>query len=154
MITDIAHSLSLQCRYNGHTAWFYSVAQHCWLLSLAVPDHLKRCALLHDAAEAYIGDLILPLKSEMPEFRQWDDLMTRTIFERFDIDYGLMEEFSQYDRGISIDEMKVLMHKVDPTLDKYKEVGVNIQEMSPRTAFNRYLQRFQSLWPNEWPNVA
>src|SRR4051794_36829357 len=79
LITDIFHSLAMQCRYNGHTAYFYSVAQHCWLLSLVVPAHLQRVALLHDAAEAYIGDIVAPLKDEMPGFRVWDERLTAMI---------------------------------------------------------------------------
>lgn len=62
-IADIAHSLALQCRYNGHSSGFYSVARH----SILVAERLKGtehelAGLLHDAAEAYLGDLVRPLK--------------------------------------------------------------------------------------------
>ena len=65
---DIAHSLSMQCRFNGHTSMFYSVAQHCSLVAALVPDEHQLAALLHDATEAYVGDLVRPLKQGMREF--------------------------------------------------------------------------------------
>lgn len=61
-IEDIAHALSMICRYAGHSKFFYSVAQHCYLASFLCPDHLRLAVLLHDAAEAYLGDVTKPLK--------------------------------------------------------------------------------------------
>ncbi len=63
-IEDIAHSLAYQCRYTGHTRQFYSVAQHCVLM--AMNDDLpgdSLVKLLHDADEAYIGDIARPWKN-------------------------------------------------------------------------------------------
>ncbi|MCY1366462.1 hypothetical protein D9M69_533590 [compost metagenome] len=65
--TDIAHSLSMQCRFNGHTRSFYSVAQHCCLVADLVPAEHQLAALLHDATEAYVGDMVRPLKDGMRE---------------------------------------------------------------------------------------
>lgn len=61
-ITDIAHALSMICRYNGHVPSFYTVAQHSVLVSRAVAPGWEREALMHDAAEAYVGDLTRPVK--------------------------------------------------------------------------------------------
>jgi hypothetical protein len=77
-IADIAHGLSLQCRYNGHTKDFYSVAQHSVLVSRHCESMTKNridCVaislwgLLHDAAESYLGDMVRPLKRSMPAYR-------------------------------------------------------------------------------------
>ena len=66
-IEDIAHSLSQQCRFNGRTKFFYSVAQHCLMVSWMLKDaghspRMQLLGLLHDATEAYTGDIIKPLK--------------------------------------------------------------------------------------------
>jgi hypothetical protein len=75
-LEDIAHALSMKCRYAGHGAKFYSIAEHSVLLAQAVDKgyvpgirrDLQRQALLHDAAEAYLADIPRPVKNSI---RQW-----------------------------------------------------------------------------------
>ncbi len=93
---DLAHSLSMQCRFNGHTSSFYSVAQHCLLVAELVPEEHKLAALLHDATEAYVGDLVRPLKESMRECARYEgtkcmydcteEYVWEAICQRFDLD--------------------------------------------------------------------
>ena len=64
-IEDIAHGLAYTCRFNGQSTAFYSVAQHSLMVADLVADELKLEALMHDAAEAYLGDVVKPLKEAL-----------------------------------------------------------------------------------------
>ena len=61
-IEDIAHALAMTCRYNGHCSEFYSVAQHSCIVSDLCEERWKMAGLMHDAAEAYLGDVVSPVK--------------------------------------------------------------------------------------------
>ena len=89
-IEDIAHALALTCRYNGHTPYPYSVAQHCVLASRMAPPGLELEALLHDAQEAYVGDMPSPLKKMLPGYQVVEDMVERVIRKK----YGLPTEFT------------------------------------------------------------
>ena len=65
-VKDITFSLAHICRFNGHSKKHYSVAQHSVLVAQRFNDpKLRLYALLHDAHEAYTGDITSPLKLYM-----------------------------------------------------------------------------------------
>ncbi|MGZ2749917.1 phosphohydrolase [Burkholderia stagnalis] len=82
-IRDIAHALAWQCRFNGHTRTFYSVADHSIRVATQLPAPLRLAGLLHDAAEAYLGDLIQPVKALVPGFAVLEQSVWEAIASRF-----------------------------------------------------------------------
>jgi 5'-deoxynucleotidase YfbR-like HD superfamily hydrolase len=66
LLEDIAHQLAFNCRWNGATKTYFSVAEHCCMMYDEAPTELKAVALFHDAEEAYWGDIIKPLKNLLP----------------------------------------------------------------------------------------
>lgn len=100
-IVDIAHALSNICRYGGHADWFFSVAQHCTLMSHYCPAPLAAACLMHDAAEAYVGDLVRPIKedTELGEiFSGVEDPLLAMIFEKYRIPVEHLHLVEYWDR--------------------------------------------------------
>jgi 5'-deoxynucleotidase YfbR-like HD superfamily hydrolase len=98
-IKDIAHGLSHVCRFGGQVRYHYSVAQHSILVMKLAPDHLKFAALMHDATEAYLGDVIKPLKNVIGKaYTDIEDRFERVICERFSLTKEELEAIKPYDK--------------------------------------------------------
>ena len=120
-INDIAHALSNICRYNGHSKRFYSVAEHSLYVSDYCFDHFSTTSalygLLHDASEAYICDLVRPLKYEH-EFIFYRDLeakLQKAIYAKFGLDDSFTELTHRVkfaDDIMLITEAQILMYDV------------------------------------------
>src|SRR4051812_23383484 len=79
-IKDIAHALSMNCRYTGHCSRFYSVAEHSVHVSnLLKGTSLELAGLLHDASEAYITDIASPIKQFLPDYLMMEDKLMAVI---------------------------------------------------------------------------
>jgi hypothetical protein len=109
-IKDIAHSLSQLCRFTGHCEPFYSVAQHSVLVSEEVPREHKLAGLLHDAVEAYIGDIASPLKWELgPRVHELEDGIARVIFAKYGVPWPMHACIKRADLGLLATEGRDLM---------------------------------------------
>ena len=144
---DIAHSLSLLCRYGGHVDRFYSVAEHCVLLSEAVAPEHALAALLHDATEAYAVDVPRPLKRQLAGYREIEEQVWYAIAYRFSLDLALPVEVKDADNRILLTERDALMSRtVHPwSQDGLAPLPVTITGWSPPDAEARYLARFAEL---------
>ena len=88
-INDIAWSLSKTIRYNGHIKYDYTVARHSIIMSYYVDLEHAMEALLHDAGEAYVGDLVAPLKEISAEFEKIEDAITAQIMKKYNNGIGV-----------------------------------------------------------------
>jgi len=118
-IEDIAHSLSLLCRANGHFDYFFSIAQHsinCANEAKArkYPVRIQLALLLHDASEAYISDITRPVKQHLSDYRQIEECLQKTIYIKF-LGSILQEDdellLKQIDNDMLVSEFNNLMSK-------------------------------------------
>jgi len=96
-IEDIAHGLSMTPRFGGQLNGFLSVAQHCCMVASYVPDEHKLAALLHDASEAYLGDMPSPFKKLMHDFQMHENRLMRVIAEKYGFDFPLHKSVKDAD---------------------------------------------------------
>lgn len=147
---DIAHALSLICRYGGHVDRFYSVAEHCFLLSHAVAPKHALWALLHDATEAYVGDMVRPLKHYMADYCEVEDRVAWAIAERFKLDPTMPTEVKDADNRILLDERAVLMpgtrHPWVQDTNGTQPLDVLVSGWDPKYAEHMYIRRLNELW--------
>lgn len=156
-IHDIAHSLSMQCRFNGHIRWFYSVAEHSVNVSNEVDEQYAMAALLHDASEAYIGDLVSPLKAKLPDYQEIEHRLDHTIRRRYQIEsYDPIQddEVKRADRAMCVLEGRALLP--NPSLVDEWDFSHNplfsttrkshvLRGLSPEAAKMSFLKRFDEL---------
>jgi hypothetical protein len=136
-ICDIAHATSNLCRFTGHARHFYSVAQHCVLVSQLVPIGLEQYGLLHDAAEAYVNDLSTPIKhhEEMRFYRNIEARIETMIFARFGLQDLPRPEVKAADRHALQLERTVLFGN-----------STAIKPLPPAAAEKLFLDRFEELF--------
>jgi len=145
---DIAHALGMLCRYGGHVSRFYSVAEHCVLMSEAVSAENALWALLHDATEAYMGDMIRPLKLAMPAYAEAEDRLMAVICDRFGLDHAMPAEVKNADNRILHDERAAYMSTPPlpwKSIEDVPMLGVPIEGWLPHEAAWRYFDRLLEL---------
>lgn len=111
-LEQIAHALSQQCRYGGHTKRFYSVAQHCVLVSLLCPTYPAE-GLMHDASEAYLGDIIKPLKVLFPLYLSAEYRMEEALAKRWNLTHPWPPEVKHADLVMLATEKRDLIEPND-----------------------------------------
>jgi len=116
-VEDIAHSLSLLCRANGHIDYFFSIAQHSINCAneAKARGHSTRvqlACLIHDASEAYISDITRPVKLYLSEYKIIEKRLQDVIYTKFLGSVLPEDEFSQMnqiDNDMLTCEFEVLM---------------------------------------------
>lgn len=143
---DIAWSLSMQTRYNGHASMFYSVAEHCVHVSSVVAPEHALAALMHDSSEAYATDLPYPLKPYIQGYAALEDGLMRCIADLYRFQYPLADEIKDIDRRICINEKEALFeHQLEWNIPGGRVHDVGIQGWSQKKAFEEFTNRFFDL---------
>ena len=163
-IEDIAHGLARVARWNGQTRGphAFSVAQHSVLVAYFVAEHWPQAtpadllgALLHDAPEYVIGDMISPFKTALGvDYRQFEDRLATAIRLRFGLPPGLSSEASAWVKradqasaffeatrlaGFDVDEALRFFGAPPPGAEP------DMMPLSPTQAQALFLTRFASL---------
>lgn len=150
-IEDISHALSNICRFGGHTKEFYSVAQHSVLVSMHVPKNAL-WGLLHDAAEAYVGDVLSPIKWMMRSRNQYTHFQLESdtlcsILGDHKLAMPIPDDVKEADMRILMTECRDLMGgerggkwsiQAEPYVDK-------IIPWDPKDARWEFLERYKEL---------
>lgn len=142
---DISHALAHLCRFNGHTREFYSVAQHACMVADLVPEQDKLAALLHDAAEAYIGDMVQPLKQWMHAYQDVEQWIWERICTRFDLDLELPDSVRHADLIALATERRDLMPADSATWECLSGIDPAVGTIRPWPAIEARLTFHQRL---------
>lgn len=167
-LADIAHAISMLCRYNGHTKRFYSVAEHSVLVSYLVPEEYAMDALMHDASEAYLSDVPSPFKAFIGNYKEIEYNVQARIANAYNFTAPDPAPVKNVDSGILWWEAQSLMKSkgdwwqpnikeafeehVRPNLKKIPTVMTNergeILGLDPATAERVFLARHREISRN------
>jgi hypothetical protein len=149
VIQDIARALSMQCRFSGHLKHFYSVAQHCVLVSYICDAADAKWGLLHDATEAYLIDLPAPLKrsGQFDNFKKVEDKLMKAICTRFKLPFEEPPSVKKADVQLLVTEARDLMvNKRNDWECKVEPLPFKIEAWSPDQAEDNFMKRFGELF--------
>jgi 5'-deoxynucleotidase YfbR-like HD superfamily hydrolase len=151
---DIARALANLCRFGGHSRAFYSVAQHSVIVSRLVEERGGDAedafaALMHDATEAYLGDMPHPIKHRSPlgaAFKAAEEDLEQAIRERFRIKPDV-PEIKRADRALLATERRTFSAETWhwPELEGVEPLDLEITPLPPDEAARAFLQRFAEL---------
>lgn len=154
-IKDIAHALSMACRFGGHTSEFYSVAQHSVHCSELAEEMfpndrmLQLHALLHDASEAYIGDVVRPLKVTLPGYKELEEYTMQVIYAGLlipPISGADAEQVKNFDDTLLMTERRdFISHKKHDWTIAAEPWHEKLGSMSPTAAEYQFNSRYQFL---------
>ncbi len=153
-VGDVAHALSLLCRYNGHTKRFYSVAEHSVLIArhlktLGYDDRTALTGLFHETAETYIGDMARPIKVTMTPFTELENRIEIAAAQRFGTIFPFPSIIKELDTRILVDERAQVMNPSNNEwgTDGIARLGVVVEGWAPYRAKVEFLKAVREFAP-------
>lgn len=113
-IEDIAHSLALQCRFNGHVNTFYSVGDHCLHVTSKISPENRFWGLMHEAAETYMSDIITPFKYHWRWryfLKKMENKILKVVAKTYSLPWPIPEEIKEVDQRMWATEQRDLRNK-------------------------------------------
>lgn len=159
-VFEIAHALSMQCRFLGRVKKFYSVAQHSVYVSRLVPQRHALFALFHDASEAFLGDVATPVKDVVrPLYGPMEDKVMVAISEKFGFDmlHEAEKSVKVFDLVMLVTEARdVALVSLDRDLsDSIRPLPLRIEKCwSPKRAKMNFVNRFGEIMRANGGQVA
>ena len=159
-IIDIAYALANKCRYSGHTAMFYSVAEHSVIMTQFALNRGDRegarWALLHDAVEAYIPDVPRPLKPFLVGWAEIEETMERAVIAHFGFGETIFRLTPETMAQVKNLDTRILLREAEVLLPSrglnWKIPGdplpVSIHGWTPAQARAEFLSIFTELFPH------
>jgi hypothetical protein len=145
-LLDIATALAHTCRFSGHVPYHYSVGQHSLLMSRVVPPAVALEALLHDAAEAYLGDVPRPIRQGLQDYNAVMGLVETAVAQRFGLVYPWPDAIHEADMRMVITEAHAF--NKDTTgwgIDAAPYGDVVVAPMYPKDVMELFIDRFLEL---------
>lgn len=137
-IFDIAHALSNQIRFGGHMPVRYTVAQHSVLCAQNLPhdatDRERFAALMHDTPEAYLVDVIRPVKKLLPEYYTIEHNLSEVLSKKFNFEYPYPDSVKH------VDEQALIFEWNNIVLKERDDIGIEIWDFD--TARIMFLKEF------------
>lgn len=152
-LEDIAHALSMLCRGCGHIRWFYPVAQHCVncaeeAAARGWPDRLVLACLLHDAGEAYLSDVISPVKPFLNNYVEIEEKLMKAVWEKFglgDLTEDEEQKWRQIDHEVMNNELIAMMPGEEERAAVRLSSEPDLQEYPHGVIEKRYLEKARLL---------
>jgi uncharacterized protein len=148
VIQDVAHALSMQCRFSGHCSKFYSVAQHSVLVSHVCNFEDALWGLMHDASEAYLIDVPRPLKhsGKFQDYINFETVMQQAICKRFGLNDQEPASVKRADKILLATEARDLMSPLHHDWRQPAEpLPFIIEAWGPERAEREFLHRYSIL---------
>lgn len=144
---DVAHALSMLCRFNGHCKHFYSVAQHSIITSLIVEPEFALEAFCHDFAEYIVGDLVTPVKRNNMTYKTLEDNIFKVISKKFKLKYPFPKEIKKADiKAFEYEWIYVMGNENTKNIILPNNLSPNMfKEKSMKQIENEFLDRFHEL---------